>query len=113
MARVLTYISRNWSSKSQTRLRPTKALSNDIENVHTSPLKSDIKKACSLCLPLDPTSHSREVTLYPLKVVKKKSRDEDISVCVTRWSPSSTAAGGDGAISSADKILLIKRPEKG
>ena len=61
-----------------------------------------------MCLPLDPPSIEREVTLYPLKVIKKKSREDDISVCVTRWK---------GRISDGEeeqtKILLIKRPEKG
>jgi hypothetical protein len=41
-------------------------------------------------------------------VVKKKSREEDISVCVTRWKGSI----GDNKEEQI-KILLIKRPEKG
>ncbi|KAK9896938.1 DNA glycosylase [Cystobasidium minutum MCA 4210] len=87
----------------ETRYIPWSTREADIEDL-ASPSKADKRasKACSLCLPLDPPSLKREVTLFPLKVVKKKSRDEDIAVCVTRWK---------GA--EETKVLLIKRPEKG
>lgn len=43
--------------------------------------------------------------MYPLKVVKKKSRDEDLAVCVVEW----RSRGND----QAEKILLVKRPKTG
>lgn len=77
------------------------------------PVKQDIedltvmKKACTLCLPLEPPSHDRDVTLYPLKVIKKKSRDEDIAVCVVEWRQAGSTHTAE------DKILLVKRPKTG
>jgi A/G-specific adenine glycosylase len=69
----------------------------------------DIAKGttCKMCLPLDPPSLDREVTLYPLKVVKKKSRDEDIAVCVVEWFSSSTD------VEQGSMVLLVKRPKTG
>ena len=60
-----------------------------------------------MCLPLDPPSLERDVVLYPLKVVKKASRDEEVAVCVIEWRPKAHQ------IEQEDLILLVKRPKTG
>ncbi|KAL0070289.1 hypothetical protein AAF712_002781 [Marasmius tenuissimus] len=62
----------------------------------------DIEDACTLC---DPVDDSSDVTIYPMKVERKKSREETDVVSVIEWCPPDTGA--------QPQILLVRRPEKG
>ncbi|EGN92517.1 hypothetical protein SERLA73DRAFT_164044 [Serpula lacrymans var. lacrymans S7.3] len=66
---------------------------------------SDIEELCSLCEPL-PTSmeEARQVTIYPMKVKRKKAREETDLVNVVEWR----------ADNQGDRwFLLTRRPEGG
>lgn len=78
----------------------------DIEDLGPAPKQGKAsEEACSLCVPLDTRSLERDPMLYPRKVEKKKSRNEDIAVCVLEW-----VAKEDPGQS---QILLVKRPKTG
>nr|GAT42772.1 predicted protein [Mycena chlorophos] len=64
-----------------------------------SSVEPDIEDLCTLCLPL---SEGADVTSYPMRVEKKKAREELDIVCVTEW-----RKGTDR------RFLLVRRPEKG
>lgn len=81
------------------------AKSGDIEDLASSQNGKRSDEACTICVPLDEPTVARDPSLYPRKVVKKKSRDEDIAVCVLEW-----VAIGDAGDS---RILLVKRPKTG
>lgn len=62
----------------------------------------DIEDLCTICEPLPEDS---SVTIYPLKAVKKKAREELDIVNVVEWRSSEH--------STERQILLVKRPSKG
>lgn len=72
----------------------------------TNKAKSSSASVCDMCLPMDPAHRGRDVTVYPCKVAKKASREEDIAVCVLEWQ------GGEGE-AVGRKVLLVKRPKTG
>ena len=67
-----------------------------------SPDDQDIEELCQLCTPPSESSEIG-VTRYPIKVEKKKAREELDIVCVIEW----RSTGGDRW------FLLSKRPETG
>lgn len=77
----------------------------DIEDLQSSKKGKRAAEPCLLCVPLDMPSLERYPCMYPRKVEKKKSRDEDIAVCVLEW-----VANEDP---SQARILLVKRPKTG
>ena len=66
------------------------------------PESDDIEELCSLCEPVDPGEEAG-VTKYPMKVEKKKAREETDVVNVIEWA----------APSGKRHFLLARRPESG
>lgn len=62
---------------------------------------SDIEDACSVCEPFPDASSS--VTRFPMKIEKKRAREEDSAVCVVEW------RGSD----EERWFLIVRRPDKG
>ncbi|KAL0581509.1 hypothetical protein V5O48_000567 [Marasmius crinis-equi] len=62
----------------------------------------DMEDLCNLCEPVDDPS---DVTIYPMKIERKKSREETDVVSVIEWCPPNT--------NTRPQILLVRRPEKG
>jgi hypothetical protein len=60
--------------------------------------------SCTLCLPL-PSTGNNPVTVYPMKAIKKKAREEIDLVSVVEWV--------DPEKPQDSWFLLTKRPEKG
>lgn len=74
----------------------------------TSKAKSSSTSVCEMCLPVDAVARGRDVTVYPCKVAKKASREEDIAVCVLEWQSGEVQGEAEGR-----KVLLVKRPKTG
>ncbi|KDQ21217.1 hypothetical protein BOTBODRAFT_149988 [Botryobasidium botryosum FD-172 SS1] len=66
------------------------------------PVLSDIEDACTVCEAF-PDASSVSVTRFPMKIEKKRAREEDSAVCVVEWR------------SPADErwFLIVRRPDKG
>jgi len=63
----------------------------------------DIEDLCSICEPLPRTP---DASLYPMRVEKKKPREELDLVSVIEWRPKATAI-------KDRQFLLVRRPEGG
>ncbi|TDL21545.1 DNA glycosylase [Rickenella mellea] len=82
---------------------------NAYEPIDVDAETQDIEDLCTLCAPLPLTGG---VTRFPMKVVKKKAREEVDVVCVVEW----RGGGGDvwkGKGKGQRWFLLVRRPEKG
>ncbi|KAL7410557.1 DNA glycosylase [Mrakia frigida] len=75
------------------------------ENSLNTPPKppTDIEDLCDLCSPFPSTPST---TLYPMKAIKKKAREEETAVCVVEWRYPEERK-------KESEWLVVKRPEKG
>lgn len=76
-----------------------------MNHKHKPPPPADIEDICAICLPLPDQPSSLEVTIFPMKAVKKKAREEDTDVYIVELKPEDR--------NEESSWLVVKRPEKG
>lgn len=76
-----------------------------VQNSLDTPPKppTDIEDLCDICSPFPSTPST---TLYPMKAIKKKAREEETAVCVLEWRYPEEKK-------KESEWLVVKRPEKG
>lgn len=69
----------------------------------------DIEDLCDLCVPFPSGTQVASAggeTVFPMKAVKKKAREENVAVCCVEWRVEKSEE-------MEPRFLVIKRPEKG
>lgn len=75
-----------------------------LQASHSGAVEADIEELCLVCESIPPAEDNGSVTIYPMKAIRKKAREELDSVNVIEWRSKNKQERW---------FLLVRRPEGG